>query len=54
MSPLTVQTVTVGDFTLPITRLLIYVERQTRRTSDLFYTGFSAPEGQNAFMQFLC
>lgn len=54
ISPLTVQTVTIGDFTLPITRLFFYVERQTRRASNLFHTGFSAPEGQNAFMQFLC
>jgi len=47
--------VTVGDFTLPITRLLIYVERQTRWTCDLFYTSFCAPEGQiDAIMQFLC
>jgi len=49
ISPLTVQTVTTGDFTLPITRLLIYVERQTRRASDLFYTSLSTPEGQNAY-----
>lgn len=52
ISPLTVQTVTVGNFNLPITCLLIYVERQTRRASNLFHTSFSAPEGQNAFMQY--
>ena len=44
VSTLTVQTVTVGHFALPVTSLLIYVERKTGRASDLLNTSLSAPE----------
>lgn len=44
MQTLTVQTVTVGHFTLPITSLLINVESETGRASDLLNTSLSAPD----------
>ncbi|KAG8291515.1 hypothetical protein J6590_058284 [Homalodisca vitripennis] len=43
---LTVELVTVGHFTLPITSLLINVESQPRRTTNLLHTGFCAPGEQ--------
>lgn len=44
LQSLTVQSVTVGHFTLPITSLLIYVESQSWRATNLLHTSFSAPE----------
>lgn len=44
---LTLQSVTVVHFTLPITCLLINVESQSRGATDLLYTRFCAPDEEN-------